>query len=174
MALLDEYDELVLRKISSFFEGTQEKNLGTELFEFCSSLVPSVNVDVLLVNPLGEFLMTWRDDRYYGPGWHIPGGVIRHKETIPNRIRAVMQLECGLNERICTPIQPDLVQEIFSEDRCVRGHFVSLLYTIRIAEETVLNLKLSAERKFFSKIPDNFITQHQKLYKSYLHENFCS
>ena len=37
MALLDEYDELVLRKILSFFEGTQEKILGTELFEF---LVP--------------------------------------------------------------------------------------------------------------------------------------
>lgn len=42
-----------------------------------------VNVDLLIKNvSSNETLLTWREDEYYGPGWHVPGGIVRFKETI--------------------------------------------------------------------------------------------
>jgi colanic acid biosynthesis protein WcaH len=39
--------------------------------------------------------LTWRDDGYCNPGWHIPGGIIRFKETIATRIKVVARYELG-------------------------------------------------------------------------------
>ena len=38
---------------------------------------------------LKEILLTWRDDKFYGPAWHIPGGVVRYGETLENRVHLV-------------------------------------------------------------------------------------
>ena len=56
-----------------------EQGLGEELFLTVSSLVPIVNVDLLVYNDKGQFLLTKRDDPYCGRGWHVPGGCIRFK-----------------------------------------------------------------------------------------------
>jgi colanic acid biosynthesis protein WcaH len=34
----------------------------------------------------GRTLLTWRDDESFGAGWHVPGGIIRYKETAADRI----------------------------------------------------------------------------------------
>ncbi len=58
-----------------------ENGLGTELFLFSSTLIPVVNVDLLLTNSKHEILLAWRDDPHTGKGWHIPGGCVRFKEA---------------------------------------------------------------------------------------------
>ena len=174
MEPLSRHDKTFLKKISGRFQGIKGKPLGKELFEFCSSIVPAVNVDVLLVNSEGKYLLTWRDDEFYGPGWHIPGGVVRHKETLQNRVKQVVKTECGYDEFFEFPAYPELVQEIFSEERCIRGHFISLLYTLRTVDVSVSGSLTGPGRQFFSKVPQNLIVQHQQLYTSYLHENFNS
>lgn len=75
-----------------------EKGLGEELFLFVSSLVPIVNVDLLVFNSKGQFLLTRRNDSHCGNGWHVPGGCVRLKETFDERIREVANLELGLSE----------------------------------------------------------------------------
>ena len=50
-----------------------EKGLGTEGFRFASTLMPVVNVDLIVINEKKEFLLSWRDDPHSGTGWHIPG-----------------------------------------------------------------------------------------------------
>ena len=55
--------------------------LPEELFLFVSRLVPMVNVDLFISDDQGRVLLTWRDDEIFGAGWHIPGGMIRYKET---------------------------------------------------------------------------------------------
>lgn len=56
--------------------------LPQEAFYFVSQLTPMINVDLLVKNKLGQTLLTWRDDKFYGPAWHIPGGIIRFKEKL--------------------------------------------------------------------------------------------
>jgi len=73
------------------------KGLAEELFSFFSKIVPMVNVDLLIKDEKGRTLLSWRDDPIHGKGWHIPGGIIRFKETLENRILKVAETEIGLN-----------------------------------------------------------------------------
>ena len=125
MAELKQSDLESLKNIVTEFEGKLGKQLGTELYHLCSALMPSVNVDVMVRNTSG-ILLCWRHDNFYGPGWHVPGGIIRFKETAAARIAKVAQHELGVTvENEDTPI---LVTEIMNPIRETRGHFISMLY----------------------------------------------
>ena len=63
-----------------------KSGLGDELFLFVSSLTTIVNVDLLVYNKQGQFLLTRRNDPHCGVGWHVPGGCVRFKETFEERI----------------------------------------------------------------------------------------
>lgn len=85
-----------------------------------------VNVDLLIKNVSNETLLTWREDEYYGPGWHVPGGIVRFKETIAARISAVAMSELGASVEFGK--EPLAMNEIMNAARDTRGHFISLLY----------------------------------------------
>lgn len=122
-----------LREKMSSIGISPDKGLGEELFLFISSLVPIVNVDLLVYNPNGQFLLTRRNDPHCGTGWHVPGGCIRFKENIESRIRKVAKSELGL-EDMTFEKDPIKVFEIFStEERNIanqneRAHFITLVY----------------------------------------------
>src|SRR3954451_13793393 len=65
--------------------GEPVDGLPEEFFLFLSRYTPIVNVDLLIQEAIGEdrrrTLLTWRDDETYGAGWHVPGGIIRYKES---------------------------------------------------------------------------------------------
>jgi len=103
--------------------------LPIELFYFVSRLTPLVNVDLLIRNVRGEILLTWREDQFYR-GWHIPGGIIRFKETAAERIKAVAMSELGAT--VEADSEPCEVHEKQNCQRDVRGHFISLLYVTRL------------------------------------------
>ena len=69
--------------------------LPVDIFLFASRITPMVNVDLLIRNEQGQTLLTWREDDFYGPGWHVPGGIVRFKEPIADRISAVASGELG-------------------------------------------------------------------------------
>jgi len=102
------------------------QGLPEDLFLFISRIIPMVNVDLLIQNPAGQSLLTWRDDGYEAPGWHLPGGILRFKEPIARRIQAVAATELGARVRFDQG--PLAVNEIRHPTRKVRGHFISLLY----------------------------------------------
>jgi hypothetical protein len=58
--------------------------LPEELFLFVSRLIPMINVDLLISDDQGRIHLTWRDDEIFGAGWHVPGAMIRYKETLKN------------------------------------------------------------------------------------------
>ena len=60
-------------------------DLGKNVFELVSTLTPMINVDLLIKNEMGQTLFSWRDDIHSGKGWHLPGGIIRLKETLEER-----------------------------------------------------------------------------------------
>ncbi len=71
------------------------KRLSEEEFLYLSSKTPLINVDLFIVNENGELLFSWRNDEHCGTGWHIPGGVIRHSETMKDRLIQTSEQELG-------------------------------------------------------------------------------
>jgi colanic acid biosynthesis protein WcaH len=113
--------------------GNPIDGLPEQLFLFISRNTPLVNVDLLIRDDCGRTLLTWRSDQFYGPGWHVPGGIIRYKETSGHRIRIVAQSELGAI--VDFDSSPIFVQESLDDCRRERGHFISLLYRCRLTSE---------------------------------------
>ena len=102
------------------------KGLPEDVFLFVSKITPLINVDLLIKDEKSRTLLTWRDDGYCRPGWHIPGGIIRFKETIATRIKAVARHELGA-EVDFDPV-PLAINEVIHPSRKIRGHLISLLF----------------------------------------------
>jgi ADP-ribose pyrophosphatase YjhB (NUDIX family) len=117
--------------------------LPEELFLFVSRITPLVNVDLLIQDVGARTLLTWRSDQFYGPGWHVPGGIIRFGETAAERIRIVARQE--LRASVEFDASPLLVHESIDRERRDRGHFVSLLYRCRLTSEPEPRARFSPE-----------------------------
>ncbi len=85
-----EYLEELLHK-----ELKPQEGLPEPVFEFVSSVTPMVNVDLLVRDKDGRILLAWREDKFSGKVWHIPGGIIRFQESMETRIHKVAQQELG-------------------------------------------------------------------------------
>lgn len=110
--------------------GDPRQGLPEELFLFVSRVTPLINVDLLIHDDRSRTLLTWRDDEFYGAGWHVPGGIIRFKESVATRVRACAREELGAE--IAYDEAPVLVSESI-EPQDTRGHFISLLFRCRLA-----------------------------------------
>jgi colanic acid biosynthesis protein WcaH len=64
-------------------------------------------------------------------GWHIPGGIIRYKERMADRIAEVARLELGA--AVTVKGTPVAVNEVIHLDRVNRGHFIAFLYECELA-----------------------------------------
>ena len=145
--------------------------LPEELFLFISRIAPLVNVDLLIKNEHNHTLLTWRDDGYGPPGWHVPGGIIRYKETIRQRVRAVAKNELGAEVEF-NPA-PLAINEIIHDTRKIRGHFISLLYQCSLV--TQLDESLSCKSNspnpnqwmWHSSCPANIIPFHE-IYRKFI------
>jgi len=145
--------------------------LPEDLFLFVSRITPIINVDLLVKNEPGGTLLTWRDDGYYPPGWHVPGGIIRYKETFADRISAVARTELGA-EVDFNPT-PLAINEVIHARRKNRGHFISLLYrcTLVSPPDEILHCKNSfpkpGEWKWHNECPGNIIKVHE-MYRKFI------
>jgi ADP-ribose pyrophosphatase YjhB (NUDIX family) len=109
--------------------GDPHAGLPEDLFLFVSRITPLVNVDLLVQDDRGRTLLTWRDDECFGQGWHVPGGIIRYKESAADRVRACAREELGAE--VVAESLPLLVSEsIRAAD--TRGHFIALLFQCRL------------------------------------------
>jgi ADP-ribose pyrophosphatase YjhB (NUDIX family) len=146
--------------------------LPEELFLFVSSVTPLVNVDLLVQDEAGRTLLTWREDEFYGPGWHVPGGVIRFQETAAERIRAVARQELGAE------VEPDPVpvamHEMIDPGRRARGHSIALLYRCRLlgllseTHRASSSTPRPGQWAWHETCPDNLIAEHH-VYRQFLH-----
>lgn len=113
--------------------------LPYEVFLFISRFTPLINVDLLIKDDLGRVLLTWRDDQFYGPGWHVPGGIIRYREMADARIRATAREE--LAAEVEFDQAPIAVEQFINRSARERAHFISLLYLCRIVKPPAEALK---------------------------------
>ena len=144
--------------------------LPEEIFLFISRMTPMVNVDLLVKNSKGDTLLSWRDDPYAGTGWHVPGGIIRFRETFAKRIAKVSMIELGC--MVDYDPHPIAVNEIMLEENATRGHFISFLYRCSLTDEYAIDNSghLPGTPGFLtwhSSCPDNLIKFHD-LYRNHI------
>jgi ADP-ribose pyrophosphatase YjhB (NUDIX family) len=127
--------------------------LPLALFLLVSRLVPLFTVDLWIQREQpedaprpegvrgpgrGSVLLTWRDDAFFGRGWHIPGSALRFSETAAHRLRECAREELGA-EIAFDPLPFDLMEEIqpqvhdgINAQARTRGHNVSAAYHCRL------------------------------------------
>ena len=146
------------------------KGLPDEVFYYISRTTPFINVDLLIKDEAGRTLLAWRDDVHAGTGWHIPGGIIRFKESIAERIRQVSLREVGT--MVDYDPNPLSINEMIHHDRDLRAHFISLLYNCRLgASFTPENKGLQSHQAGYlawhDHFPENMIPFHN-VYRKFI------
>ncbi|MGD0281076.1 MAG: NUDIX domain-containing protein [Dissulfurispiraceae bacterium] len=144
--------------------------LPDEVFYYISRTTPLVNVDLLIKDEKGRTLLSWRNDQYAGKGWHVPGGIIRWRETFETRIRKVAEIEIGAD--IDFDVTPIAINQCIHYERDVRSHFISILYKCFLPGTFVpVNKGLSPEDagylQWHEACPDNLLKFHE-MYKKYI------
>lgn len=140
--------------------------MDEELFLLVSSLVPLPNVDLLISNHLGQILLSYRDDEYYGKSWHIPGGCLRFNESFEHCIQETSKREIG-----CPVIFDEVPLSVKNVIRGPnnnqlhpneRGHNVAILFKCSLPDGFMIDngdksITDNGYLKWFDKLPDNFL-----------------
>ena len=120
-----------------------QNGLPQELFLLVSSLVPLVNVDLLVVNEKNQLLLSRRNDAYFEKSWHIPGGCMRMYESFSQCIHATALRELGCD--VTFSERPIAVRNIIrgadsrQEHPNERGHNVAVLFRCSLPEGYVID-----------------------------------
>ncbi len=136
---------------------TPRHGLSQKLFDKLVKLVPFVGCELVIVNKKKEFLMTWRDDKYFH-GWHFPGSLLRYRETFKKRINAVAKEKLGV--RVLSHKWVD----VFNHVNHPREHAVCLIFVCTISGKPKTG-------KFFRKIPKNTLKHHREYLEKVLKKN---
>ena len=145
--------------------------LPDELFYYVSRITPLVNVDLLIKDENGRTLLAWRNDPTTGKGWHVPGGIVRFKETLEVRIKKVAETEIGTS--VDFDPTPLAINQMILHESEIRGHFISILYkcslpTAFIPENKGLSKIDPGYLKWHDSCPNDLLKFH-KIYRKYLH-----
>lgn len=146
------------------------EGLPEDIFLFATSITPMVNVDLLIRDEKGRILLSWRDDEIEGTGWHVPGGVIRLKESFEDRVRRTSQKEIGcVVDFKDTPLE---IVPIIKKHAKIRCHFITFVYDCRlpygfeIMESKQEGKRQAGELKWFDDFPSDMLIVHN-FYRKY-------
>ena len=141
--------------------------LPEEIFYLISRLTAMINVDLLIKDKDNQVLLSWRDTEFSGAGWHIPGGIIRYKESLEDRIQKVALSEVGC--KVHFDPNPLAITQI-EKHHATRGHFLSILYRCYLPDDFNLNNGKKQETdpgylQWHSTCPENIVKVHDVIYK---------
>ncbi|MBF0180120.1 MAG: NUDIX hydrolase [Magnetococcales bacterium] len=148
------------------------RGLPDAVFYMVSRCTPLVNVDLLIRDEQGRTLLTWREDDFYTPGWHIPGGIVRFKERWEERILAVAATELGVT--VGFDPAPLAIQQAIVPDRATRGHFISLLFKCHLTSSLDEALQRRGARprngewEWHDGPPADLLSVHRELYGKFI------
>lgn len=154
-----------------------EDCLNYDVFLFVSSITPLVNVDLLVEDEQGRILLAWRDDIHCGTGWHIPGGIVRYKETLLSRLHKTALTELGVDVEVVSDSPIKLTEIIHKQEE--RGHFVSLLYRCQFTAPFDIKNQKKSERevgylRWFDTYPPEGLVWSQRAYEEWLRNEFAA
>jgi ADP-ribose pyrophosphatase YjhB (NUDIX family) len=128
--------------------------LSDEDYNFIYSRSPRVCVDLLIKNSNGEVFLTKREIEPYKDHWHLPGGRIRFRETIPQALERIAKSELGYN--IEGPVVLLGVCEFLDESQNGNDrHSISLVHQLWYSNEPLTG------GSFFSSLPKVIIPEQK-------------
>ncbi|MDA9688791.1 NUDIX domain-containing protein [Betaproteobacteria bacterium] len=147
-----------------------EDGLPDDIFYFIGRNTPYVNIDLVVRDSEANILLIWRDDQHYGPGWHLPGGIIRFREQMTKRVEKVANGECGIIPKDITgPLE--FFESIDTKQK-ERSHFITFIFSCRVdVSKTELKfgkdwlIRLEKTGRFFQFFPKEMIPLHWKYKK---------
>ena len=152
-----------------------KKGLPEDFFLFISRVTPLVCVDLLIKNKKNQTLLTWRKKGEKSPaGWHVPGGIIRFKEKIFDRIKKVAKNE--LNAKVVFGTKPIAINEINLNQKN-RSHVISFLFLCNLKKKLSNDLKFINKNpkvgqwSWFNKVPKELIPPH-RIYKNFFKHRY--
>lgn len=154
------------------------QGMPEELFLFISGVMPIPNVDLMITNEKNQLLLSWRDDPYFGKGWHIPGGCIRYGESMHERVQKTAMEEIGT--QVIASREPIAIKDVLRGDvhslkyPKERGHHITILFNCKLPEGFEIDNGDKQENdagylKWFDKVPENLLKVHDP-YKEILNE----
>jgi colanic acid biosynthesis protein WcaH len=143
--------------------------LPLDIFYLSTRLSPTLNVDLLIKDEKERTLLAWRDDRTAGSGWHIPGGIVRSKETLLDRVYKVAAEELETAVKV-NPV-PISHNEVIRSHH-TRGHFYSILFSCTLDSSYVpANTGLvpgeAGYLRWHNGAPDNLVDVHE-MYREHI------
>jgi ADP-ribose pyrophosphatase YjhB (NUDIX family) len=125
--------------------------LPQPVFDALTKIVPFIGCELAVVNDKKEVLLTWREDQWWN-GWHFPGGLMRHNESIETRIQEVASGELGT--------RVDKYDFLFYKEYVdhPRLHAVSLVFLCTIDTRP-------KDGTFFKEMPRDIIDEHKELWE---------
>jgi colanic acid biosynthesis protein WcaH len=147
----------------------KSRGLPDDVYHFISRTTPLVCTDLLVKDAKGRILLAWRDDVIYGKGWHVPGGIVRYKETFAERIQRTAERELGCN--VSFEQTPVAIEELIVSERETCGHIVVFLFNCSVPDGYIPDNKdKNADDPGFLQwheiCPDNLLSV-QNYYKKY-------
>lgn len=144
--------------------------LPDEVFSYISRTTPLINVDLLIKDENRRTLLSWRNDQYAGKGWHVPGGIVRFKETLETRVKKVAKTELGVD--VSFDATPMALNQIINPEHEIRGHFISFLYkctlpSVFIPENKGISPDDAGYLAWHNDCPDDLIKCHE-IYRKYI------
>ena len=97
--------------------------LPYSVFVALGKSVPLIAIDLAVMPDPKHILLTYRKDEFYD-NWHIPGMILRHKESVFDRLRNVAR------DELCIRIK-NIKFVGFFEYHEVRNHAIGLLFVAR-------------------------------------------
>ena len=159
-----------------------QDGLPQELFLLATTLMPCPNVDLFITDDNNRLLLTWRDDEYYGKGWHIPGGCLRLGETFETRIQKTAKTEIGTEVQV--NLKDFYTKELIIadereslENQLERSHNISMLFHCKIPNGFIVYNNGRHEHtrgfaKWFEEIPSDILPVHKKIYGGIMNSYF--
>ena len=145
------------------------EGLSREIFLVASQLVPLVNIEIIATNKSrNALILIYRHDSFYGPGWHLPGGIIRSREDAHERLRKTLSKEMGIDLSQTSTVRCVGISQAIDQQRPVRSHFISLVFALDINDEDMpcmanpQKMYMSGDIASHRDVPTDLIEEHRK------------
>ncbi|OGZ72567.1 MAG: hypothetical protein A2908_01700 [Candidatus Staskawiczbacteria bacterium RIFCSPLOWO2_01_FULL_38_12b] len=129
-----------------------EKRLTDEEYKFIYERVPRLCLDFIIVKD-DKVLLSKRDIAPYKGYWHLPGGMVRYKESFDEAAERILKSELGLKPKMKKLIGYMQMPDEINENNTL-VHSVSIAFLTTLEEGDIKGSEQAHEIEYFALLPE--------------------
>lgn len=142
---------------------SKKKYLTDDEYKFIYERVPRLCLDFIAVKDK-KVLLSKRDIEPYKGYWHLPGGMVRQKESIDEAAKRILIGELGL-----TPFSKKMIGYIECPDEVnqngIQIHSISIAFLTTLEDGKIIGSDQAHEIQFFELLPKHIHPMQGKFLK---------